>query len=86
MKIKKFREGKELKTINETMTLSCPICNALWLKEEEGYNVDDGSCKHLRFVWHTGASSDGPNFFGKWDKKSFIKQFLLELNRKSKED
>ncbi|MFH0838718.1 MAG: hypothetical protein V1893_00845 [Candidatus Omnitrophota bacterium] len=87
MKITRLSEGKGLKTTEDDLTLSCPICGSLWLKEEGGYNVDDGSCKHLRFIWMTGlVSGAAPEFFGDWDKEIFIKQCLLELNRKSKED
>lgn len=72
MRIRKLKLGQELLYPDEGgETVRCPVCEALWVKEDEHVS---SPCEHLRFVYCT--HDPGFVFFaGTWDHVSFEAAF-----------
>jgi hypothetical protein len=85
MKIHRMRRRKEVLETQDGFIVRCPICQSPWIKESEG-DYEHGTCKHLKFVWWSGAHSNPPSIIGRWASERFLSDCLAELNRIVREE
>ena len=51
--------------------ITCPICGAMWLKDDEDGEFTSGTCEHLRFTLNSDCG-EAFDFFNEWDAESFL--------------
>ena len=69
----KFRSLDWQKISDSTRHICCPICEEVWLVDNENGPHDITPCKHLRFFW-LSATGD-IQIFGDWDTDQFLKDY-----------